>query len=246
MKNSIKDKTFLVTGANRGLGQAIVEALLNRGAGRIYATARKVESLVNIQALAPSLISPVQLDVTNVRDIHNVAKLVKSLDVLINNAGIAALSTFSDESSLKIAAEEMATNYFGPLNVTHALLPALRQSKCGIIININSIAGISNFPPLGPYSASKAALHSMTQGLRAELRSSGIFVQGVYPGPMDTDMADDLDAIKASPEEVANLILEGLEQGHEEIFPDHFSQSMYKLFLKNPKALEQQFEAALQ
>jgi short-subunit dehydrogenase len=139
----------------------------------------------------------------------------------------------------------MATNYFGPLNLTHALLPLLRKSQQAAVININSIAGISNFPALGPYSASKAALHSLTQGLRAELRSSGILVQGVYPGPMQTDMGGDLDMPKAAPETVANLMLAGLEQGQEDIFPDTFSDAMYQIFLKSPKDLEKQFGAAL-
>ena len=245
MKNSVQSKTILITGANRGLGKSIVEALLTRGAGQIYATARKLESLGEVVALAPDRVVPMQLDVTNASDIDNIAKTLKSLDMLINNAGIATLSTFSNEASLKIAHIEMATHYFGPLNITHALLPLLRKSPQAAIINISSIAGISNFPTLGPYSASKAALHSLTQGLRAELRSAGIFVQGVYPGPLDTRMADDLDAVKASPEDVANLILNGIEEGSEEIFPDPFSRSMYKLFLKDPKALEQQFGSAL-
>lgn len=243
MSYSIQGKTVLVTGANRGIGEALVKALLAQGAKRIYAAGRSLENLAPLVSLAPAVIVPVQLDVTNASHIANTAKLIGELDILINNAGIATGSTFSGEASLSIAIDEMATNYFGPINLTHALLPALHKSSSAAVINISSIAGISNFPTLGPYSASKAAVHSFTQGLRAELRKTNIVVVGVYPGPVDTDMTRDFEMAKAAPADVAAIILSGLENGLEDIFPDAFSQEMYKVFTANPKQLEQQFGA---
>jgi len=240
MSYQIQGKTLLVTGANRGIGKALVEASITRGAKRVYATGRNRESLEAIVQLAPTVVEAVQLDVTRAEDIQHLAKQLGQLDVLINNAGIATGITFSAETSLSIANEEMATNYFGPVHLTHALLPLLRASK-GAVINISSIAGIANFPSLGPYSASKAAVHSFTQGLRAELRSANVFVQGVYPGPVDTDMTRDFPMDKASPADVARHILDGLEAGEEDVFPDAFSQAMYQVFSENPKHLEQQF-----
>lgn len=245
MSYSIKGKTVLVTGANRGIGEAFVHDLIARGASRIYAAARNIDSLDQLVSRAPSVITAIQLDVTKADDIANVARVIPSLDILINNAGIATISNFSNQDSLRIAADEMTTNYFGPINLTHALLPTLRKSASAAVINISSIAAISNFPSLGPYSASKAAVHSFTQGLRAELGNTDIFVQGVYPGPVDTDMTRDFEMDKAIPADVAAMVLDGLENGVEDVFPDAFSQSMYQVFLQDPKQLEKQFGATL-
>ncbi len=241
MSYTIQGKTALVTGANRGIGKAIVEALIAEGAKRIYTAARNIESLQALVSQAPDVIVPVQLDVTNASDIANVARLVGQLDILINNAGIATGSDFSGEASLRIAADEMATNYFGVINLTHALLPVLHKSGTAAVINVSSIAGIANFPTLGPYSASKAAVHSFTQGLRAEVRKANIAVVGVYPGPVDTDMTKDFEMDKAAPADVANAVLASLKNGDEDVFPDAFSQAMYQVFVQNPKQLEQQF-----
>lgn len=243
MSYSIQGKTALVTGANRGIGEALVKALIAHGATRIYAAGRDLANLQALVELAPQVIVPLQLDVTKAADIANCAQQLGQLDILINNAGIATGSSFSQETSLGIAAAEMATNYFGPLNLTHALLPLLHQSTAAAVVNISSIAGIANFPVLGPYSASKAAVHSFTQGLRAELRKAGIAVMGVYPGPVDTRMAEGMEMAKAAPADVAGIILKSLEAAEEDVFPDAFSQAMYQVFSQNPKQLEQQFGA---
>lgn len=243
MSYTIQGKTVLVTGANRGIGKAILEALLAEGAKRIYAAARDITSLDALVNQAPGVIVPLQLDVTNASDIANVAKLVGQLDILINNAGIATGSDFSGEASLGIAASEMATNYFGVISLTHALMPVLQKSGAAAVVNVSSIAGISSFPILGPYSASKAAVHSFTQGLRAEVRKANIAVVGVYPGPVDTEMTKDFEMDKAAPADVASAVLAGLKNGDEDVFPDAFSQAMYQVFVQNPKQLEQQFGA---
>ena len=243
MSYTIQGKTVLVTGANRGIGEAFVQALIAQGASRVYAAARHIDSLVHLVSQAPDIIIPVQLDVTKAEDIARLAENITDLDILINNAGIATSSNFSGEASLRIAVDEMATNYFGPVNLTHALLPALHKSSHAAVINISSIAGISNFPTLGPYSASKAAVHSFTQGLRAELRSANIAVVGIYPGPVETRMTEGFEMDKAVPADVAKIALAGLETGIEDVFPDAFSQAMHQVFLQNPKALEKQFGA---
>jgi NADP-dependent 3-hydroxy acid dehydrogenase YdfG len=245
MNYSIQGKTALVTGANRGIGEALVKALLAQGAARIYAGARDLNNLQELVASAPNVIIPVQLDVTSARDIASVSQQIGALDILINNAGIATGSNFSGEASLSIAANEMATNYFGVINLTHALLPRLHESKAAVVINVSSIAGIANFPTLGPYSATKAAVHSFTQGLRAELRKANIAVIGVYPGPVETRLTEGFEMDKASPAAVATAIFSGLEGGVEDVFPDAFSQAMHQVFVQNPKQLEQQFGAML-
>lgn len=245
MSNVIQGKTVLVTGANRGIGAAFVKELIAQGAARIYATARNTESLSALVEQAPNIVVPVQLDVTRAEDISRLANSISQLDILINNAGIVNGTTFSGEDALRIAAAEMATNYFGPVNLTHALLPVLRKSPAAAVVNISSVAGIANFPSVGPYSASKAAVHSFTQGLRAELSKTNIFVQGVYPGPVDTDMTKGWEMDKATPAEVAQNVLAALEHREEDVYPDAFARQMADLYHQNPKLLEQQFAATL-
>lgn len=136
---------------------------------------------------------------------------------------------------------EMETNFFGPLQVSLALIPLLKQSTQAAIVNLSSIAGISNFPALGPYSASKAAVHSFTQGLRAELMSDGIQVVGVYPGPIDTRMAEGMEMPKPQPEQVAQKTFEALAEGAVDVLPDDFSEQMYATYLQHPHQLEKAF-----
>lgn len=239
-----QQKTALVTGANRGIGLALVEALIARKVKRIYLGGRDLAALdQTIQELGAttSELLAIQLDVTSAADIVHTSRSINELDILINNAGIANSSGFIQEASGDIAQLEMATNYFGPVNLTRALLPQLQQSSQAAIINISSIAGIANMPLLGPYSASKAALHSFTQGLRAELAKSEIFVQGVYPGPVATRMSEGFELSKALPAEVAEIILTGIEQKEEDIFPDAMSANWYNTFKANPKQLEQEY-----
>src|SRR6187402_770965 len=163
MNIDLRGKVVLVTGANRGIGKAFVEALAERGVSRIYAAARQLRDAQALVAIAPQLVKPLQLDVTRAEEIAAVAAELKTLDVLINNAGIATGSGFLSAESLAIATAEMATNYFGCLNLTYALLPLLRQSENAAVATVSSIAAISNCPTLGPYSASKAAVHSFIQ-----------------------------------------------------------------------------------
>lgn len=245
MNIDLRGKAVLVTGANRGIGKAFVQSLAKRGVSRIYAGARQLQDAQALVAIAPQLIRPLQLDVTRAEDIAAVAAELTHLDVLINNAGIATGSGFLGEGSLAIATAEMETNYFGCLKLTYALLPLLRQSANAAVTTVSSIAAISNCPTLGPYSASKAAVHSFIQGLRAELRRENILVQGVYPGPVDTRLTEGVEMAKAQPLEVVNDVLTGLEMGVEDIFPDAFSAAMYQVFCQNPKQLERQFEQFL-
>lgn len=239
-EKEIKDSHVLVTGANRGIGRAFVLALLARGAGRIYATARDVSSLGDMPGLGSRVLA-LQLDVTRPADIARVKEALPRLDLLINNAGTATASGYSSDMAFDIAHREMDTNYFGPLRLCNALLPQLRASKQAGIINVSSIAGIANFKQLGPYSASKAAVHFLTQGLRAELRPDGISVVGVYPGPVDTRMAAGIDIPKADPVLVVRRVLDAYEDGVEDIYPDDFSRTMAEIFRHEPKELERAF-----
>lgn len=238
---SLKDKSALVTGANRGIGKAFVEYLIESGVSKVYAASRDVAQLEALCAQYPEVIVPLLLDVTNPAHMATLPEKVDHLDILINNAGIASACISTSTNTLTTARAEMETNFFGPMQVTFALLPLLKQAKNGVIINISSIAGISNFPALGPYSTTKAALHSFTQGLRADLHEQGIQVLGVYPGPIDTRMTESMEMDKTRPEQVAIATFAALAEGEHDVFPDPFSQQMYANFLEHPRKLEQTF-----
>jgi len=236
----VNGKIALVTGANRGIGKAFVESLLKRGASKVFACTRDESYFDELLAMDNEVVKPLLLDVTNTQHIQALQTEVPALDLLINNAGIANGCFPTAQNAVDIARLEMETNYFGPLSLTLALLPALKQSK-GAIVNISSIAGISCFPSLGPYSATKAALHSFTQGLRTELSAEGILVTGVYPGPIDTRMTEDFELEKAPTSQVAERTLEGISRGEIEIYPDNFSEQMHGIFVNNPLDLENTF-----
>jgi len=243
---TIMDKIALVTGSNRGIGEAFVKYLVKSGAKKVYAAARDLDNLKELVAQNPGVIVPVLLDVTSTEHIKSLAENVGALDILINNAGIANACHSTADNAVEIARIEMETNYFGTMQVTLAVLPLLRQSAQAAIINLSSIAGISNFPLMGPYSATKAAVHSYTQGLRAELASDGIQVVGVYPGPIDTRMAEGFDMEKAKPEQVAVKTFEALSADDVDVIPDDFSQQMYDAFLEHPHQLEKAFAQMLE
>ena len=236
-----RDKIALVTGSNRGIGEAYVHGLIDVGVKKVYAAARNLDNLKPLLEYYPDKIEPVLLDVTNSQHIKNLKNQISSLDILINNAGIANASGFISANTLEIARKEMEINYFAPLQITQTVLSTLKKSKQALIINMSSIAGIANLPSIGPYSATKAAMHSYTQGLRAELANDGIRVIGVYPGPIDTRMAEGFDMEKPMPELVVSKTFEAVSEQKSDVFPDDFSLQMYGQFLEHPHQLEQAF-----
>jgi len=225
------DKTVLVTGANRGIGQALVAEALARGARRVYAGTRQPFTHPDAR------VTPLTLDVTDAAQVRTAADAVESLDILINNAGIAAPDRLTDITVLE---RHLAVNLFGTHAVTQAFLPALVRSG-GAIINILSVNSVAAMPLIPSYSISKAAAFSMTQSLRALLAGQGVRVHAVLPGPVDTDMIKGVDIAKASPESVAQAVFDGVGKGDEEIFPDSMSAPLADNWLNSPtKVLERQ------
>lgn len=233
----IQDKTVLVTGANRGIGAALVRALLKHGVGRVYAAARNPASLPDF---GDARVLPLQLDVTSQADLQAAAGKINSIDILINNAGIMTFANVLSASPAELAAD-MDVNYYGTLRVTQALLPQIEKQGGGAIVNIASVAGLASLAAVSGYSASKAALFSATQAMRIELKAKNIAVFGVFPGPIDTDLAKDLPLDKATPEEAANNIVAALIAGDEDIYPDPTAAQLSGLWKSNPKGLEQFF-----
>ena len=221
-----------MTGANRGLGRALVEEALRRGAQRVYAGTR--------QPLAHSdgRVTPLTLDVTDAAQIQAAVQRVGSLDVLINNAGVDLQGEVSDRVLLE---RHLAVNLFGTYGVTQAFVPLLTRSR-GAIVNVLSVAAVAALPFTPTYSISKAAAFNLTQSLRALLAARGVRVHAVLAGPVDTEMTRYLDIPKASPQSVARAIFDGVDNGEEEIFPDPLSASMAEGWRGGAaKALERQF-----
>jgi NAD(P)-dependent dehydrogenase (short-subunit alcohol dehydrogenase family) len=228
---TIAGKTVLVTGANRGIGQALVNEALNRGARRVYAGTR--------QALAhpDARVTPLVLDVTSNAQIHAAAEMVDSLDILINNAGIALFDDLSDRAVLE---QHLAVNLFGTYGVTRAFLPLLTRSRGTIVNNVSTMA-VAPLPLTPAYAISKAAAFNLTQSLRALLAGAGVRVHAVLTGPTDTDMTRGFDIPKTSPESVARAIFDGVENGEEDIFPDPASQTLAESWRSGAvKALERE------
>ena len=237
----IKDSVAFVTGANRGIGRAFIDALLERGATRVYAAARNPSDLDSVVALDPAHVRAVKLDVTSVADAQAAAVLASDATLLINNAGALATGGLAD---LPIAAlrDNMETNFYGLLNVTTAFIPALER-RGGAVVNILTLLSMVSMPRLAAYNASKAAGWSLTQSFRADLAKRGIAVHGVFPGAVDTDMARSLEIPKTSAIDVARATLAGVEAGDEDIYPDPMSQAVYSAWRKDHKAVERQFAA---
>jgi NAD(P)-dependent dehydrogenase (short-subunit alcohol dehydrogenase family) len=228
----IAQKSILITGANRGIGRALVQEALRRGAKRVYAGTRGTLDITDER------VTPLMLEVTNAEQIQQAAAGIGDLDVLINNAGIAP---YDDLSNPAVIDQVLAVNFFGPLNVTRAFLPLLKKSR-GAVVNNLSILALAPLPIIPAYSISKAATLNMTQSLRALLAAENVKVHCVFLGPIDTDMNRGFEIPKASTETAAQGIFDGVESGEDDIFPDPVSQSIADGWRAGvAKGLERQF-----
>ena len=231
---NIADRTILITGASRGIGRALVDEALRRGAKRVYAGTR------GPLAHADARVTVVKLDVTSAADIQRAVASIDTLDVLVNNAGIAPYDDLTDPEVLE---RTFAVNLFGMLNVTRAILPLLKCSR-GAVVNHLSMVALAALPLIPAYSISKAAALNLTQSLRALLAGDGVRVHGVVLRPVDTDRNRGLDIPKATTECAAYGIFDGLERGEDDIFPDPVSRSVADGWRNGAaKALERHFAA---
>jgi NAD(P)-dependent dehydrogenase (short-subunit alcohol dehydrogenase family) len=203
----IEGKRVLITGASRGLGRALVTAFVDAGARDVIAGARKREDR---EALKSGRVTPVRLDVTSERDVEALAEL-GAIDILINNAGVAG---FGNPLTMDFASvhEEMAVNYFGVLRVTRAVVPAMIAQRDGMIVNVATAFAKVNLPIVGTYCATKAALLSLGQAMRAYLMEHNVRVITVMPTTIDTDMSKGADVPKMTKEFVAGEILAAIRE----------------------------------
>jgi short-subunit dehydrogenase len=243
---TIAGSVALVTGTNKsnGIGAHIVRALIEQGSKKVYATAREASQLdYLVQELGHEKVVAVALDVTDLSAIQKLPSELPDVTLIVNNAGY--FGSNSSLQSLDVARTEYEVNVQAPLAIVHSFAPTLlklvdEESKCSkssAIVNINSVAGLVNFPAGATYSATKAAAHSLTQAQRRDLPSS--LVVGVYPGPIDTDMSKEFTSTpKASPRDVAVAVTNALDEGTEDVFPDAIAVQLYEGWKHDAKAME--------
>ena len=216
---NLQDSKALVTGSNRGLGRQFAAQLLERGANKVYATARDPER-VQIPG-----VTPLHLDITDPDSVAGAAAVAGDATLVINNAGISTHTGLTDGDLAQIELE-MDTNFFGPLNVTRAFAPILASNGGGAILNVLSVLSWLHLPTTGAYGASKAAAWAMTNATRQELAPHGIHVAALHVAYMDTDMAARINAPKVDPADVAALALDGIEDELTEILADDTTRSV--------------------
>jgi NAD(P)-dependent dehydrogenase (short-subunit alcohol dehydrogenase family) len=236
----LQTTTALVTGANRGIGRAFVEALLNAGVQKVYAAARDRNSLDAVVALDPARVVPLQVDVTDHDRVSHLSEQAPDVNLLINNAGVLSFGSIL-ETPVETIHQQFDINFYGTLNMARAFVPVLEQNGGGAIVNILTLVALASMPGLAAYNASKAAAWSMTQSLRASVVDKNIEVYGVFPGAVDTDMLAGVDMAKTSPADIATAVLQGITTQQEDIFPDPMSSQLYAAWKQDHKAVEKQF-----
>jgi NAD(P)-dependent dehydrogenase (short-subunit alcohol dehydrogenase family) len=215
----IHESTVLVTGANRGIGKAFTDALLDRGAAKVYAAVRDVATITD-----PRLV-PIQLDVTDPDRVAAVARELDDVQVVVNNAGVLHVGV-PLSASLDVARVELETNYLSLISMTQAFAPVLERNGGGAFVNVLSVFSWVATPLLTTYSASKAAAWSFTNAARIELKRQRTHVVGVHPGPVNTDMTAAIELDKIPPATVATSALDALEADEPEAIVDDFSRAI--------------------
>jgi NAD(P)-dependent dehydrogenase (short-subunit alcohol dehydrogenase family) len=232
---TLSNKVVLVTGANRGIGAAIVQEMLKAGVAKIYAAARDPETLPSFD---DSRVVALRMDITSDTSVSAAAATAKDVDVLVNNAGTLAFGDYLS-SNWETFEDDMRTNYFGTLRVLRAFTPQFVARRSGTIANVSSVVGLSAVPMMAGYSASKAAVHSITQSLRGTLEKDNVTVIGIYPGPIETALAKDVPfPEKATPEYAAANIVKGIAEGQTYIFPDPMARQVEQLWSTDNRKLE--------
>jgi NAD(P)-dependent dehydrogenase (short-subunit alcohol dehydrogenase family) len=230
----LEGSVALVTGTSRGLGRAFVEELLRRGARRVYAASRDGATFSDARVVA------LRLDITDPVQVRAATAAAPDVQLLVNNAGTNTAHSVL-QTDLENLRRDFDVNVHGTLGVTRAFVPVLEATKQAAIVNIISVLAMANMPMVGGYSATKAALWSLTQALRAELRGRGIRVHGAFPGVIDTDMSRGFEVPKAAPQAVASAVLDGVVAGHDDIATDPMSADVLDLFARDPRELERRF-----
>ncbi|TWU29877.1 SDR family oxidoreductase [Bythopirellula polymerisocia] len=228
MSYQIKDSVALVTGANRGIGKAIVEGLLDRGAAKVYAAVRKPSSADELVSEYGGRVVPIEFDLEKPESIEAAAKAASDVTLVVNNAGVLRVASPLAEDAVDALKFEMNVNVYGLIRVAQAFAPVLKKNGGGGFVQLNSVASLRSFPDFATYAASKAAAYSITQALKTMLSDDGIQVVSVHPGPIATDMASNagLDEVAEPPSLVADAIIDALATDKFHAFPDSMAKQI--------------------
>ena len=224
MSVSIENKVALVTGANRGIGKAIVESFINHGAKKVYLAVRDVNSTKELEEKYGEKVVTLKADVSNTKSIQDLAEQTKDVEVVVNNAGIGTPQDTIGENAEQDFQNQLNVNAFGLLRVANSFAKTLEKNK-GALVQLNSVASLKNFSALSTYSASKAASYSLTQGLRTDLGAKGVSILSVHPGPVLTDMGKAAGFDEgASTSTISEGIVSALKAGDFHLFPDEMAK----------------------
>lgn len=239
----VKGKTVLVTGADGGIGRALVEAFVKAGATRVWTASRKPLPGVPDES---AIVRPVRMDVTDVASVEAaVAATGGEVEILVNNAGVTAISGLLDADTIDGARQEMEVNYLGTLNVIRGFAPAMKRRGQGVIVNVLTVLAHANLPSMGSYCASKAAALSMTQGVRAELMPWGVRVAAIFPSTVDTPASADSPPPKLRPGQVAEAVVRQIIDGTEDVYPGRIAADLYAGWRDSHKVVERELGMAL-
>lgn len=239
----VKGKCVLVTGADGGLGKALVDAFVKAGATRVWTATRKPVTEV---ADADAVVRPVRMDVTDVASVEAaVAATGGEVEILVNNAGFTAISGLLDADDTEGARREIEVNYLGALNVLRGFTPAMKKRGQGTVVNVLTVLAHANLPSMGSYCASKAAALSMTQGVRAELLPWGVRVAAIFPSTVDTPASTDSPPPKLRPAQVADAVIRQIVDGTEDVYPGRIAADLYSGWRDSHKVVERELGMGL-
>ena len=238
MSICVNGKVALVTGANRGIGKAIVKGLLEAGASKVYAAVRNLDSAKALVDEFGDKIVPLHIDLARPETIKEAPLAASDVEIVINNAGILHNESPLSGNAIDALADEININVNGLIRMAQAFAPVLKANGGGAFVQLNSVASMKCFADFTTYSASKAAAYSVTQGLREKLKDQGTLVLSVHPGPIATDMANNagFGDIAEPPSLVADSIISALKAGEFHVFTDTMAKQIgeqYQGFARN-------------